>query len=433
MFDRIRWRLTLGYVGILALILILFGVVAVITFRSASARQQDRALTKEAEIFAGAVARGQAMAEIPMTVETEEYASAQLAADGALLFRDPTAPRLGLPSAEAARDAMRQAKTVLTTTEGPAGGARLASAPVIRDDVVVGVVQLGRSLRAERQAVNLLGLVLVPIGLGALALAGAGGLFMAGRAMRPAREAFARQRAFIADASHELKTPLTLIRADAEVHLRGLRDLAGRELLEDLLAETDRMDAVLSDLLLLARLDAGKLAVARDPFDLSVVVREAAERFRARADAEGKRVEVSLVGALPALGDADRAGQVLVALLDNALRFTPPGGSVNLSACQQDRRIVLSVADAGPGIGPEHIGRVFDRFYRAEAARTRERGGTGLGLAIARDLARAQGGELTVANGDRGGAVFRLELPEAPRPSQAPRRLPAAILRNRPH
>lgn len=434
MFDRIRWRLTLGYVGILAVILILFGLVVVAGFRSASARQQDRAVTKEAEVFAQAVARGQAMADIPMTVETEEYALTQLAADGRVLFRDPTAPELGLPASDAARDAMRRGITVLTTTDGPAGGARVATAPVIEAESgrVLGVVQLGRSLRADRMAVNLLALVLVPIGLGALALAGVGGVFMAGRAMRPVQEAFQRQRAFIADASHELKTPLTLIRADAEVHLRGLSDPNGRDLIEDLLGETERMDAVLSDLLLLARLDAGKLAVSREPFDLSVVVRDVVERFSSRAVAGGHRIEAPLASEIPVLGDADRVAQILVALLDNALRFTPSGGRIVIGADRRDGQVLLTVADSGPGLGPEHVGRVFDRFFRVETARSRDHGGTGLGLAIARDLARAQGGDLTAAAAPAGGAVFQLALLADRRPTPAGRRLPAAILHNRP-
>jgi signal transduction histidine kinase len=259
----------------------------------------------------------------------------------------------------------------------------------------------------------LLVLVLAPIGLGAVALAGVGGMFVSGRAMRPVRDAFERQRVFVADASHELKTPLALIRADAEVHLRGLTDPDGRALVEDLLRETDRMSAVLSDLLVLARLDAGRLEVARAPFDLSLAVREAAERFRARADAEEKRLDIAVAPGLAARGDEERAGQILAALLDNALRFTPPGGTVRIVGERDDGRIVASVGDSGIGISPEHMGRVFDRFYRGESARTRDGGGTGLGLAIARDLARAQGGDVTVRGDEGGGALFRLELPQA--------------------
>ncbi len=288
---------------------------------------------------------------------------------------------------------------------------------------MVAIAQAAQSRRAVSDPVERLVFVLVLTGIGALVLAAAGGLFMSRRAMRPVQEAFGRQRTFIADASHELKTPLTLIRADAEVLSRGLDDpdnaQDNRELVEDLLGETDRMNAILSDLLLLARLDAQKVSVSREPFDLALVLSETSERFAARAVAEGKNLEVEHSGKLPARGDAQRTGQILAALLDNALRFTSSEGTISVEGRVADRRVEATVTDTGPGIPPESLDRIFERFYRADAhsaARTRgpSGGGTGLGLAIARDLARAQGGELTAENADEGGARFTLTLPPGP-------------------
>ena len=276
----------------------------------------------------------------------------------------------------------------------------------------MGFVQYARSLEGVQKTVGRLVLVLLPLALGGLGAALFGGLFMAGRAMRPARESFERQRAFIADASHELKTPLTLIRADAEMVLyRDRLNQDDRKLVEHALAETDRMDSTLSDLLLVARLDAGKLEVAEKPFDLVLILSEEAERFGARAAAKGVRLEVGVPGELPARGDPERTEQILAVLLDNAVRFAPPGGRIDVSGRLLDGRAEATVTDTGPGIPPEHLDRVFDRFYRAEASRGRGKGsGTGLGLAIARDLARAQGGDL-VAEGAKEGARFRLLLP----------------------
>ena len=174
------------------------------------------------------------------------------------------------------------------------------------------------------------------------------------------------------------------------------------------------MDAVLSDLLILARLDAGKLAVAREAFNLAEVLAEGADRFAARADVEGIRFEVETAGKLPARGDSERTRQILAALLDNALGHTPSGGAVTVSGRRDGDRVFATVEDSGPGIPPENLPRVFDRFYRTGAARTR-REGTGLGLAIARDLARAQGGDLSADNREDAGAVFRLSLPAASR------------------
>src|SRR5918997_2053438 len=246
---------------------------------------------------------------------------------------------------------------------------------------------------------------------------------MSRRAMRPVQEAFGRQRTFIADASHELKTPLTLIRADAEVLSRGIGDpnkaSDNRELVDDLLGETDRMSAVLSDLLLLARLDADKVSVSREPFDLALVLSETSERFAASASAEGKNLEVHHSGKLLSRGDADRTDQILAALLDNALRFTPAGGTIMVEGGITGKWVEATVTDTGPGIAPESLKRVFERFYRDDthsAARSRgpSGGGTGLGLAIASDLARAQGGELSAENTAGGGGRFTLSLAPVP-------------------
>jgi two-component system sensor histidine kinase CiaH len=336
---------------------------------------------------------------------------------------DETSFSLGLPYAYMAQSAGQESRTIKETVSVPGGAVRVMSIPVKRYGEfgsVVAVVQAAQSRQAVTETVERLIFVLVLSGVGALVLAAAGGLFMSRRAMRPVQEAFGRQRTFIADASHELKTPLTLIRADAEVLSRGIDDpnMANdnRELVDDLLGETDRMSAILSDLLLLARLDAEKISVAREPFDLALVLSETSERFAARAGAENKNLEVHHSGKLPARGDADRTGQVLAALLDNALRFTPAGGTITVEGRITDKRIEATVTDTGPGIAPENLDRIFERFYRADAhsgARSRgpTGGGTGLGLAIARDLARTQGGGLTAENAAGGGARFSLSLP----------------------
>ena len=415
MFERIRRRLTLGYVGILALILIAFSVVVVVGFRETNIRQHDRLQVKEAEMLSDTVSRGQSMNSMTMSGESNEYSWVNLTPDGRVLFQDDTAPELGLPAEEAARRAIRDRDMVITNSSGPEGEARVVSVPVMDSGTVEGVVQVGRSLRMARQTVNNLVLVLVPIGLGALALAGVGGLFVSRRALRPVREAFEKQRAFVADASHELKTPLSLAKIDGEVLLRDPNAPDAGEILDHQLSEIDRMDALLSELLVLARLDAGKLDVEREPFDLSAVLTEATDRFHTRANSEDIILDVSVPGKLPARGDKERTGQILAILLDNAVRHTLENGHITVYGFRRDGGLEATVKDTGPGISPDHLSYVFDRFYRADPqreARTRESGGTGLGLAIARDLARAQGGDLTAENANGGGAILRLSLPK---------------------
>jgi signal transduction histidine kinase len=427
MFDHIRRRLTVGYIGILALILLVFGVVVVFTFYLRASEEQDDLLLQKAEDKANSVLSGKDKYGVVKATTDYDVAVIVLLPDGSTYGDlDETSLSLGLPYAYMAQRAGQERQTIRETVPGPGGAVRVMSIPVKKYGEfgsVVAVVQAAQSRQAVTETVERLIFVLVLTGFGALVLATAGGLFMSRRAMLPVQEAFGRQRTFIADASHELKTPLTLIRADAEVLSRGIDDpnmtSDNLELVDDLLGETDRMSAVLSDLLLLARLDAQKVSVSREPFDLALVLSETSERFTVRARAEDKNLEVHHSGKLPARGDAPRTDQSLAALLDNALRFTPPGGTITVEGRITDKQVEATVTDTGPGIAPESLDRIFERFYRADthsAARSRgpSGGGTGLGLAIARDLARAQGGKLSAENAEGGGARFTLSLPPGP-------------------
>jgi signal transduction histidine kinase len=407
--DSIRWRLTAGYIGIFAVLLSLLGVFAVFGFSRELVFQQDELLEQEARHQAKNVLGGE-QREV-LAEGSDEFGWVVLGSGGRVIDRDAAAPSLGLPRPDLAREALEEEDAIFTTIRGEDGNVRAVSMPIYESGEVSGVIQYARSLQVIKETVRGLILVLLPLVVGALGLAAVGGLYMARRAVRPIRETFGRQRAFIADASHELKTPLTLIRVDTEV-LRGkLQGQDEMELAEEVLAEADRMGTILTDLLTMARLDAGALDVARKPFDLSVLIEEETERFRVRAVHEGVRLEVRVPEELLATGDPAKTGQILAALLDNALRYTPSGGSIEVNARRQDGMIEATVADTGPGILPEHLPRVFDRFYRAESARTRKGGGTGIGLAIARGLAHAQDGELDAVTAGDGGAMFRLKLP----------------------
>jgi signal transduction histidine kinase len=421
MFDHIRRRLTVGYVGILALTLLVFSVVVVFMFYLRASDQQDDLLLQKAEDKANSVLSGKDRYSVVKATTDYDVAVIVLLPDGSTYGDlDETSFSLGLPYTYLAHSAGQEGRTIKETVPGPGGAVRVMSIPVRQFGSVVAVVQAAQSREAVTETVERLIFVLVLSGFGALVLATAGGFFMARRAMRPVQEAFGRQRTFIADASHELKTPLTLIRADAEVLSRGIDDpnkvSENRELVDDLLGEADSMSTILSDLLLLTRLEAQKVSISRERFDLALVISETSERFAARASAEGKNLEVHHSGKLPARGDALRTGQSLAAVLDNALRFTPPGGTITVEGRITDKQVEATVTDTGPGITPESLDRIFERFYRADthsAARSRgpSGGGTGLGLAIARDLIRAQGGELSAENVEGGGARFTLSLP----------------------
>ena len=429
MFSRIRRRLTMGYVGILALILVLFGVIVVVSFYRQVTAQQDELLLQKAQSAAsnplgdrGRFGRVKATTDYDTAVEEVPF-DELLGQDPLLeeilreeiLLDDPDSPSvsLGLPYFELAQRAGRERKNIPETVQGPEGDVRVMNVPVYQSGEVIAVLQAAQSRRAVWQTVNSLIFALVPVGVGALVLAAVGGLLMSRRAMRPVRDSFERQRTFIADASHELKTPLALIKINADVLSSGITDPDHRELAEDLLDETDRMSALLSGLLTLARLDAGKLSVSREEFNLATVMTETVDRFRMRAASAGVRLEVEAAGKLPTFGDGMRTEQILAVLLDNALTHTPRHGRISVTGRTRDGSVEVTVEDAGPGIPSEHLPRIFERFYRADPARSRTSGGgTGLGLAIARDLARVQKGDLEAENARDGGAVFRLTLPK---------------------
>jgi signal transduction histidine kinase len=249
MLERMRWRLTMGYAGIFALILLLLATAAVVGFSRELTNQQDTLLTQEAKDVERNLLDGdhrEVLAE-----GSAEYSWVALDTEDHVTDRDPSAATLGtlgLPSKELARQTLEEDEGVSATIHGPQGRVRVVSMPMSEESgEVVGVIQYGRSLEGVQQTIGRLVLVLLPLALGGLGAALFGGLYMAGRAMRPARESFEKQRAFVADASHELKTPLTLIRADAEMVLyREHLNQEDRKLVEHALAETERMGVIYS-------------------------------------------------------------------------------------------------------------------------------------------------------------------------------------------
>jgi signal transduction histidine kinase len=228
---------------------------------------------------------------------------------------------------------------------------------------------------------------------------GAASWWLAGRSLIPTQRAWEQQQTFVANASHELRTPVTLMRASAEVALRGLPapDVDRRELLEDILHECDHMSRLVEDLLLLSRLDAGRLKLERSAVPLAELLADVQRQTGRLAGEKGVRLSASSPSGI-AWGDPTRLRQVLLILLDNALRHTPPGGSITVEAQPQGRHIQIAVADTGTGIAREHLPHVFERFYRADTARGGDGGSSGLGLAIAKGLVEAQGGQIRLGS-----------------------------------
>lgn len=319
----------------------------------------------------------------------------------------------GLPDQAAAQASVQAGAGQYQTLETPDGALRLYNLPVQSDGgVPLGVVQVARSAYFAGETVARLLTVVGALGAGGLAAAGAAGYWLAGRAMQPIVEAMQRQRDFVADASHELRTPLALLRANAEVLARHPeQQIADNlDLVDDLIAETGRLGRLVTDLLTLARADAGQLPLAHDPVDLSELGHELVRELHPLAAQRGLGLRAAIAPAVTLRGDADRLRQLGLILLDNALRYTQQG-AVTLQVAADAQAATLSVADTGPGIAPEHLPHLFDRFYRTDAARNASDGGAGLGLSIAKWIAEAHGGTITVTSTPGQGSAFTVRLP----------------------
>jgi two-component system, OmpR family, sensor histidine kinase CiaH len=278
---------------------------------------------------------------------------------------------------------------------------------------VTGLIQISDNATGEEQALNQLSLLLIGGGALGILLAALGSLFLAGRALVPIRQAFARQRQFTADASHELRTPLALIRANAEMMiLRGNHlDDENAELVQEIIRETDHLNRMVGDLLTLARADSETLELRIAPMDFRSLVEEVHDDLQRIAEARDIEGTVSLNGPISIHGDEVRLRQLLLILLDNALKYTDPGGRVNVSLSRVDGRARLIVEDTGIGIPPQDVQHIFERFYRVDRAREHESGGTGLGLAIARWIVQAHHGTIKVESELGKGTKFQVDLP----------------------
>jgi signal transduction histidine kinase len=272
------------------------------------------------------------------------------------------------------------------------------------------VFQAGRLLDDQERALGQLlsGLFLLG-GLSAV-LVGLGSWWLSGRSIRPAQEAWDHQQTFISNASHELRTPLTLIRATAEVGLRGQPGEAQAQPLKDILQETDYMNRLVDDLLLLSRLDTHRLKLERVRIDLAELLGETHRTLSPLAMDKG--VTLELGGAAGAIwGDPIRMRQVLLIVLDNALRFTPSGGRIRLEASPLGNFFHIVVADSGIGISSEHLPHIFERFYQVEQPGEPETRNNGLGLSIARSLVEAQGGKISLESKPGRGTRVTVSMP----------------------
>jgi len=227
------------------------------------------------------------------------------------------------------------------------------------------------------------------------------------------------QKDFVANVSHELKTPLTSIQGFAQAILDDTADtpIARKQAAQIIYAESARMHRMALDLLDLARLEAGTADLQMSPVDIAVLMQSIVEKFTPQATQAGVALQVNISESLPSLNaDGDRLAQVFTNLVDNALKFTPVNGHVTLSAKKVGAEMELSVADSGFGVANEALPRLFDRFYQADSSRAGgEKHGAGLGLAIVQEIVQAHGGKIDVRSQLGHGTTFTIHMPLVPK------------------
>jgi heavy metal sensor kinase len=441
----VRVRLTLWYSLILAGTILVFSLFVFLSVKASLFSNLNQQL--ESDFKTVSQVSSEEPKEIP-EIETESSAKIfQIVKAGKLFYQTPAFQNSGLPL-------IGQLPSAGSPTFRSPSGARfrLKTGQIGQGVLLTMAVDEEPVWRALRTLLMIL-LLSLPI---ALALAAFGGFVMAGRLLEPVavitaqaakisaeslsarlpvenqgdefgrlagvinvmlarlEDAFERLRRFTADASHEMRTPLTAIRSVGEVALQEDLDVgAYRDRIGSILEETERLTHLLESLLLLTRSDGSRLLVKRIAQDPSKTIEKAVFDMSVMAEAKGQHLTANLQKGIHSAFDEDSVRRALVNILDNAIEYTPPGGTISVSLKGSQNSFMIEVMDTGPGIPAEHRNKIFDRFYRIDDNRSRQTGGAGLGLAIAKWAVEVNGGRIELECGENGGSTFRIVIPSS--------------------
>jgi len=463
----IRLRLAFWYSAVLGVTLVVFSLLLYLLMERHLIDEGDAAIASRAQHIAGTIrvdSDAPALRRVelpPMDIFESPGVYVQVAqTDGAIVARSDNLAGQQLPLDDQAFATASNGQGVFYTAQVRSERVRIYVRPLTVNENVIGFVQVGRSYREAYTVLDRLRVILLGAGLVSLLLATATALGVAGGALKPIatitqtaraialskgfsrrlehagardelgqlgatfnemlaslEEAYSAQQRFIADASHELRAPLTAVEANLELLERKGANLPEEERLALAMAargEAKRMTRLVADLLALARADAGqKVRMQRVELDRLLL-----EVYRdTKVLAKGIRLTVEEIDQVPLIADPDRLKQLILILVENALRYTPAGGEVALFLRKESGTATLQVADTGVGIATEDLPHIFERFYRADKARARDSAGTGLGLAIARWIVEEHGGEIAVESTTGHGSIFTVRLPLAPSPA----------------
>jgi len=272
------------------------------------------------------------------------------------------------------------------------------------------------NISGERDMLKNLLVSLLVMGLAGLVMTILGSFFMAHKALEPVREAWERQKNFVADASHELRSPLAVCRTNLELVMSNAGSTVASQSiwLENIMAENRRMAKLVNDLLFLARADSQQETLDMAAFDLSSLLEETVEALRPLAEEKGISLGARIKPGVGFYGDPEHIRRLAVILLDNAIKYTKPGGRAELELRETHGMAEIYVRDTGEGISSEHIDKIFRRFYRVDKARSRADGSSGLGLSIADWIIREHKGAVKVESVPGKGTEFKVALPKRP-------------------
>jgi two-component system, OmpR family, manganese sensing sensor histidine kinase len=407
-FQKIRYQLLLSYLVVLAGVLTVFAIAVRLVFTHSLNSQKREELT----ILAKSAAATAEFEQGRLSVGDEFSTMSLVSRDEALQWFDLK----GKMIAQQGEDAM----TLPLVTDDPIqiqnGKERILAVtlPIISSDnhQLVGYVRVSASLDSVEETIRRLDWGLGSGILIALVLSGLGGLWLTRQATKPAEASFQRLKQFTADASHELRSPLTAIKSNAAVALKypeGMRP-SDQEKFEAIASATNQMTRLTEDLLLLARTDQianfkPALVALADVLNHLVVL------YQPQADAKQIQLSAQLTNDLEVWGDAVQLNRVFANLIENSLRYTPDKGSIEIQSQTSHHQVQVSVQDTGIGIAPEHLDRVFDRFWQADQSRSHQVGGSGLGLAIVQAIVQQHGGSIAVTSEPGKGSCFTVQLP----------------------
>jgi len=277
-----------------------------------------------------------------------------------------------------------------------------------------GVVQTYCNLTMIHKFISKLSYPLIGSGMVAILFAAFIGWLLAGRAMLPVRLAWQRQKEFIADVSHELRTPLTIIQSNLDVVVADQNGNIKDNInwLQNAYSETSNMGKLVNDLLFLSRIDAREIQFDHNEFNLSSLVSELMFQFAPLFQSKNLKFSSVIEPDVKMHGDEVRIRQMIGVFLDNAFKYTPEGGKVNLKMSKLQNAIEILVADSGMGFDESEKEKIFMRFYRIDKARSRKQGGTGLGLAIAAWIANEHKGTIKVFSKPGKGSTFKVLFPK---------------------